>query len=125
MSDIRFTESHEWVRADGDEAVIGITDFAQRQLGDVIFVELPEVGRRVEQGRDAAVVESVKAASEVFAPLDGAVTEINPALTGDPALVNTAPEGEGWFFKMSLSNRGQLEGLMDRAAYGDFVAGLS
>ncbi|MEE4317569.1 MAG: glycine cleavage system protein GcvH [Erythrobacter sp.] len=119
-----FTDEHEWIDVDGDLATVGITDYAQGQLGDIVFVELPAVGTKVEKGKDAAVVESVKAASDVYAPIDGEVTETNGALEEDPALVNTAPEGEGWFFRMTIANAGQLEGLMDEAAYKDFVASL-
>jgi glycine cleavage system H protein len=119
-----FTDEHEWIDVDGDVATVGITDYAQGQLGDIVFVELPAVGTAVAKGKDAAVVESVKAASDVYAPIDGEVTEINPALEEDPALVNTAPEADGWFFKMTIGDAGQLEGLMDAAAYKDFVASL-
>ncbi|MDC8755302.1 glycine cleavage system protein GcvH [Erythrobacter sp. sf7] len=119
-----FTDEHEWIDVAGDVATVGITDYAQGQLGDIVFVELPAVGTTVEKGKDAAVVESVKAASDVYAPIDGEVTETNGALEDDPALVNTAPEGEGWFFKMTIADAGQLEGLMDEAAYKDFVASL-
>ena len=119
-----FTQDHEWIEVDGDTATVGITDYAQGQLGDIVFVELPEVGAMIEQGKDAAVVESVKAASDVYAPIDGEVTETNGALEEDPALVNTAPEGEGWFFKMTIADAGQLEGLMDEAAYKDFIESL-
>ncbi|OBV10174.1 glycine cleavage system protein GcvH [Erythrobacter dokdonensis] len=119
-----FTDEHEWIDVDGDVATVGITDYAQGQLGDIVFVELPAVGTKVEKGKDAAVVESVKAASDVYAPIDGEVTETNGALEEDPALVNTAPEGEGWFFRITIANAGQLEGLMDEAAYKDFVASL-
>lgn len=119
-----FTDEHEWIDVDGEVATVGITDYAQGQLGDIVFVELPAVGARIEQGKDAAVVESVKAASDVYAPITGEVTEINPALEEDPALVNSAPEGEGWFFRMTIADSGQLEGLMDAAAYKDFVASL-
>ncbi len=119
-----FTDEHEWIEVDGDVATVGITDYAQGQLGDIVFVELPAVGARIEQGKDAAVVESVKAASDVYAPITGEVTEINPALEEDPALVNSAPEGEGWFFRMTIADSGQLEGLMDASAYKDFVASL-
>jgi glycine cleavage system H protein len=125
MADLRFTKDHEWVRLDGDVATIGITAFAQDQLGDVVFVELPSVGKKVEQGKDAAVVESVKAASEVYAPLDGEVTEINDALTGDPALVNADPTGAAWFFKMRVTNKAQLDGLLDQAGYDSYVKGLA
>jgi glycine cleavage system H protein len=125
MADLRFTKDHEWVRLDGDVATIGITAFAQDQLGDVVFVELPAVGKKVEQGKDAAVVESVKAASEVYAPLDGEVTEINDALTGDPALVNADPTGAAWFFKMRVTNKAQLDGLLDQAGYDSYVKGLA
>jgi glycine cleavage system H protein len=119
-----FTDEHEWIDVDGEVATVGITDYAQGQLGDIVFVELPAVGARIEQGKDAAVVESVKAASDVYAPITGEVTEINPALEEDPALVNSAPEGEGWFFRMTIADSGQLEGLMDASAYKDFVASL-
>jgi glycine cleavage system H protein len=119
-----YTEDHEWIDVDGDAATVGITDYAQGQLGDVVFVELPESGRAVTKGGEAAVVESVKAASDVYAPVSGTVTEANPALTDDPALVNTAPESDGWFFKLTLSDASELDGLMDKAAYDAFVAGL-
>lgn len=119
-----FTKDHEWIEVDGTTATVGITDYAQGQLGDVVFVELPDVGRVVEAGKEAAVVESVKAASEVYAPVSGTVTEANGALADTPDLVNTAPEGEGWFFKLTLSNPGELEGLMDEGAYKAFVASL-
>ena len=117
-----FTKDHEWVRLDGDLAVIGITDYAQSQLGDVVYVELPEIGRRVEQGKEAAVVESVKAASEVYAPVSGEVVAVNEALAADPAKVNADPMGEGWFLKLRLADPKQLDGLMDEAAYQRFVA---
>lgn len=119
-----FTDEHEWIDVAGDIATVGITDYAQGQLGDIVFVELPAVGTAVEKGKDAAVVESVKAASDVYAPIDGEVTETNGALEEDPALVNTAPEGEGWFFKMTIADAAQLDGLMDETAYKDFVASL-
>jgi len=119
-----FTEDHEWIEVDGDTATVGITDYAQGQLGDIVFVELPGEGTAVEKGGEAAVVESVKAASDVYSPVSGTVTEGNPALEDDPALVNTAPEGEGWFFKLTIEDAGELDGLMDEGAYRDFVAGL-
>jgi glycine cleavage system H protein len=119
-----FTDEHEWIEVDGDVATVGITDYAQGQLGDIVFVELPAVGTAITKGKDAAVVESVKAASDVYAPIDGEVTETNGALEEDPALVNTAPEGEGWFFRMTIADAGQLEGLMDAAAYKAFVESL-
>jgi glycine cleavage system H protein len=120
---IQYTREHEWIRVDGDEATVGITDFAQGQLGDIVFVDLPQPGRRVSKGGEAAVVESVKAASDVYAPVSGEVTEANPAVADDPALVNTDPEGEGWFFKLRLSDPSELEGLMDAAAYKEFCEG--
>ncbi|ASG21212.1 MULTISPECIES: glycine cleavage system protein GcvH [Nitrospirillum] len=120
---IRFTEDHEWISLDGDVATVGITTFAQSQLGDVVFVEVPEAGRALTKGKDAAVVESVKAASEVFAPVDGTVVEGNQAVVEDPSLVNSDPQGAGWFFKMTLANPAQLDGLMDQAAYDAFVEG--
>lgn len=119
-----FTEDHEWIDVDGETATVGITDYAQGQLGDVVFVELPESGREVTKGGEAAVVESVKAASDVYAPVSGTITESNPALTDDPALVNTAPEAEGWFFKLTLADASELDGLMNKTAYDAFVAGL-
>ena len=121
MSTFRFTRDHEWVRLDGDLAVVGITDYAQSQLGDVVYVELPEIGHRVEKGKEAAVVESVKAASEVYAPVSGEVTEINDTLTAEPAKVNADPMGEGWFLKLRLTDLKELEGLLDEAAYQQFI----
>jgi len=121
MSAPRFTKDHEWVRLDGDLAIVGITDYAQSQLGDVVYVELPEIGRRVEQDKEAAVVESVKAASEVYAPVSGEVTEINEMLNADPAKVNADPMGEGWFLKLRIDNPAELEALMDQAAYQRFI----
>ena len=119
-----FTEEHEWIDVEGDTATVGITDYAQEQLGDIVFVELPDVGTIVEQGGDAAVVESVKAASDVYAPISGEVTEANSALEDDPALVNTSPEEDGWFFKLTISDKSELEGLMDEKTYTVFVEGL-
>jgi len=121
MSTFRFTRDHEWVRLDGDLAIVGITDYAQSQLGDVVYVELPEIGRRVEKGKEAAVVESVKAASEVYAPVSGEVAEINEALTADPAKVNADAMGEGWFFKLRLDDPRELDDLMDEAEYTRFA----
>lgn len=125
MSSVKYTEDHEWVRVDGDIATVGITDYAQEQLGDVVFVELPDAGRTVEKGGDAAVVESVKAASEIYAPVGGEITEANQAVADDPALVNSAPTGDGWFFKLKIANAGDLDGLMDEAAYKSYVEGLA
>jgi glycine cleavage system H protein len=124
MSDVRFTEDHEWIRREGDIAVIGISDYAQSQLGDVVYVELPAVGKKVEKGKEAAVVESVKAASEVFAPVTGEVVAVNDALSGEPGKVNADPMGDGWFIKIKLADPKQLDGLMDAAAYKSFVEGL-
>lgn len=124
MSEIRFTEQHEWVRLDGDVVTVGITRYATEQLGDVVYVELPEAGRKVGQGGEAAVVESVKAASEVYAPVAGEVTEANGELAAEPAKVNADPEGEGWFFKMKIADRGEFAKLMSEAQYADFVKGL-
>ena len=121
MSTFRFTRDHEWVRLDGDLAIVGITDYAQSQLGDVVYVELPEIGRRVEKGKEAAVVESVKAASEVYAPVSGEVAEINETLTGDPAKVNADAMGEGWFFKLRRVDPEELDDLMDEAEYARFA----
>lgn len=119
-----FSEDHEWIEVNGDVATVGITDYAQGQLGDVVYVETPEAGKTLSKGDDAAVVESVKAASDVYAPVDGNVTEGNDALADDPALVNSDPEGAGWFFKMTISNPSQLEEMMDGDAYKAFVDGL-
>ena len=116
-----YTEEHEWIRVEGDEATVGITDFAQGQLGDIVFVELPDSGRQLTKGGEAAVVESVKAASDVYSPVDGEVVESNSALSDDPSLANSDPEGEGWFFKLRLTNAAQLDGLMDADAYQAFV----
>lgn len=123
MAELRFTEEHEWVLVDGDVATCGISDYAQEQLGDVVFVELPESGRKVAKDDDCAVVESVKAASDVYAPLSGEIVEANPALEGDPSLVNSDAQGDGWFFKLKLSDPKELDGLMDEAAYAEFCKG--
>lgn len=119
-----FTDEHEWIDLEGYTATVGITDYAQGQLGDIVFVELPDVGAMVEKGKDAAVVESVKAASDVYAPLSGEVVEVNESLDDDPALVNSSPEEDGWFFKMTVSDKSELEGLMDDKAYKSFCDGL-
>ena len=116
-----YTKEHEWISVEGDTATVGITDFAQGQLGDIVFVEVPSAGAQVTQGGEAAVVESVKAASDVYAPVSGEVIEGNPALEDDPSLVNTAAESDGWFFKLRLSDSSQLEGLMDADAYKAFA----
>src|SRR5882724_5477764 len=112
-----YTADHEWLRIDGDVATIGVTDYAQSQLGDVVFVELPKVGRGLKKAEAAAVVESVKAASDVYAPLTGEVTEVNDALTAEPALVNSDAAGKAWFFKLKIADRSELDGMMDEAAY--------
>lgn len=119
-----FTEDHEWIEVDGDAATVGITDYAQGQLGDIVFVETPEEGKELAKGDDAAVVESVKAASDVYAPVSGVVIEGNSDLDDNPALVNEDPEGEGWFFKMTLTDPSELEALMDEAKYESFVSKL-
>jgi glycine cleavage system H protein len=119
-----FTKDHEWLRVDGGTATVGITDYAQNALGDVVFAELPAVGTVLTKGKEAAVVESVKAASDVYSPVSGTVTEANAALEEDPALVNSAPEGDGWFFKLTLADASELDGLMDEAAYKAWVATL-
>ena len=124
MSEIRYSKDHEWVKLDGDTATIGITHYAQEQLGDVVFVELPDIGKKVEQGKELATVESVKAASEVYAPISGEVVEVNSALTDAPATVNEDAQGKGWFAKVKVSDKGQLAGLMDEAAYKTVVEGL-
>ncbi len=119
-----FTDEHEWIDIEGDSATVGITDYAQEQLGDIVFVELPDVGAALDKGGDAAVVESVKAASDVYAPITGEVTEGNGALEDEPALVNTSPEEDGWFFRMTIGDTSELEGLMDDKAYKAFIDGL-
>ena len=119
-----FTEEHEWIEVDGDTATIGITDYAQGQLGDIVFVEVPSAGTNLARGKEAAVVESVKAASDVYSPVSGTVTEGNAALGDDPALVNSAPESDGWFFKLTMADKGELAGLMDEERYKAFVATL-
>ena len=121
MSETRFTKDHEWVRLEGGTATVGITDHAQQALGDIVFVELPEAGRAVEEGEAIAVVESVKAASDVYAPLGGTITEANAALADDPAKVNGEATGEGWFFRMTLTDPAAFEALMDEAAYQALV----
>ena len=121
---VYFTKEHEWIRVDGDTATVGISDHAQEALGDIVFAEVPEAGRRVSKGQEAAVVESVKAASDVYAPVSGEVTESNPAVADDPAIINRDPEGEGWFFKLKLSDPGELDGLMDEVAYREWVKTL-
>jgi len=124
MSETRYTDQHEWVQLDGSNATVGITKFAAEQLGDVVFVEVPDVGRKVNAGGEAAVVESVKAASEVYAPVGGEVTEGNAALADDPAKVNADPEGDGWFFKLKGVDAGEFGKLMTKAQYDEFVKGL-
>ena len=123
MSDLKYTEEHEWIRIDGDVGTVGISNFAQEQLGDVVFVELPEIGKSVAPGDEAAVIESVKAASELYAPVSGEVIEVNSALNDAPELVNSDPTGEGWFIKIRLTNADELQKLMDEAAYTAFAAG--
>lgn len=124
MAELRFTQDHEWIAVEGGTGTVGITDYAQGQLGDVVYVEVPEAGRSLRKGDAAATVESVKAASEVYAPVSGTVTEGNPALAGEPALVNSAAESAGWFFRLTLADPAELDGLMTRAQYDDFVKGL-
>jgi len=119
-----FTKEHEWIRVEGDQATVGISNHAQEQLGDIVFAEVPETGRRLSKGQEAAVVESVKAASDVYAPVSGEVIEGNQAVADDPALVNSDPEGDGWFFKLKLDNPGELDGMMDEGAYRDWVQTL-
>ncbi|MCB1602890.1 MAG: glycine cleavage system protein GcvH [Xanthomonadales bacterium] len=117
VTKIYFTDEHEWLAVDGGIATVGITNYAQEQLGDLVFVDLPETGRTVAKGDTAVVVESVKAASDVYAPVNGTITEVNEALASEPGLVNSAAQGDGWLWKMTLSDEGQLDGLMDEAAY--------
>jgi glycine cleavage system H protein len=124
MSETRYTDQHEWIRNDGGTATVGITKYAAEQLGDVVYVELPTPGKKLAAGGEAAVVESVKAASEVYTPASGEVTEANGALAAEPAKVNADPEGAGWFFKMKLANAGELSKLMTKDQYDKFVKGL-
>jgi glycine cleavage system H protein len=119
-----FTKEHEWVRVEGDTATIGISNHAQEALGDIVFAEVPEAGRTVSKGQEAAVVESVKAASDVYAPVSGEVLEGNQAVATDPSVINTDPEGQGWFFKLKLADPAELDGLMDEAAYREWVKTL-
>jgi glycine cleavage system H protein len=119
-----FTREHEWIRVEGDTATIGISNHAQEQLGDIVFAEVPEAGRHVSKGQEAAVVESVKAASDVYAPVSGEGVEGNQSVADDPALINSDPEGQGWFFKLKLDNRQELDGLMDEAAYREWIKTL-
>jgi len=123
MSDLKYTEEHEWIRIDGDVGTIGISNFAQEQLGDVVFVDLPDIGKIVVPGDEAAIIESVKAASELYTPVSGEIIEVNSALSEAPELVNSDPTGEGWFIKIRLSKADELQALMDEAAYAAFAAG--
>mgnify|MGYP006425563495 FL=1 len=124
MANVKFTEEHEWIDMDGDVGTVGISNYAQAQLGDVVFVEVPEVGATFNKGEEAAVVESVKAASEVYAPIDGEIVEANKALEDDPSMVNSDAQGNGWFYKIKVANVSELDDLMDEAAYKAFVAEL-
>ena len=124
MSDLKFSKDHEWLRVEGDTATIGISDYAQEQLGDVVYVELPEIGQKFSAGAQAAVVEAGKAASEIYAPASGEVVEVNNALDDNPALVNSDATGQGWFIKLNLDNTAELEALMDENSYQEFIAGL-
>ncbi|MBX6374359.1 MAG: glycine cleavage system protein GcvH [Acetobacteraceae bacterium] len=121
MAELRYTKDHEWVRMDGDTATVGISDHAQNALGDVVFVDLPEIGREVSAGEAVAVVESVKAASDVYAPVSGRIVEVNSALAEDPGLINREPTGEGWFFRIEPRDPAEIETLMDEAAYAAFL----
>ena len=125
MAVVKYSEEHEWISIEGDIGTVGITNYAQEQLGDVVFVDVPQVGRKIAKGQSVAVVESVKAASDIYSPVSGEVTEANGELANTPGDVNTEPMGKGWFFKVKLSNKGELEGLMDAKAYDEFVKGLS
>ena len=121
---VYFTKEHEWIRVEGDTATVGISDHAQEQLGDIVFAEVPEAGKRLAKGQEAAVVESVKAASDVYSPVSGEVIEGNSKVTDDPSIVNSDPEGEGWFFKLKLENASEVESLMDENAYRDWIKTL-
>lgn len=124
MTDVRYTKDHEWIRLDGDVATVGITDYAQSQLGDIVFVEVPDEEKSVSKGGEAAVVESVKAANEVYAPVSGTVIEGNATLGNEPDKMNSDPTGNGWLFKMTLSDVAELDDLMDQAAYDAYLAEL-
>ena len=124
MAVIKYTDEHEWISIEGDVGTIGISAYAQEQLGDVVFVDVPQAGRKVAKGESVAVVESVKAASDIYAPASGEVVEANAALADTPGDVNVEPMGKGWFFKMKLADKSELDGLMDQAAYDAFVKGL-
>lgn len=124
MSSRKYTDEHEWIDVDGDIGTVGISGYAQEQLGDIVFVDLPEPGRRLVQGDEAAVIESVKAASELYAPVDGEVVEANESLENEPGLANSDPTGAGWMIKMKIGNPSQLDGLMDEASYQQFVGSL-
>ena len=121
---VYFTKEHEWIRVEGDTATVGISDHAQEQLGDIVFAEVPEAGKRLSKGQEAAVVESVKAASDVYSPVSGEVIEGNSKVADDPSIVNSDPEGDGWFFKLKLHNPGEVDGLMDENAYRDWIKTL-
>ncbi|TDI60772.1 MAG: glycine cleavage system protein GcvH [Alphaproteobacteria bacterium] len=124
MSDIRYSEDHEWIILDGDVGTIGISDYAQGALGDVVFVEMPEIGASLDKGAEVGVIESVKAASEIYTPVSGEIVAVNEAVDGDPSLVNTDPLGEGWLFKIKLSKPEELNGLSNQDAYNKFLEGL-
>ena len=124
MSERKFSEEHEWIDIEGDVGTVGVTDYAQEQLGDIVFVDLPEAGKTLAKGDEVAVIESVKAASEIFAPVSGEIVEANDALADDPSLVNSDAQGAGWFFKIKIADASELEGLMDEAAYKSFVDSL-
>ena len=124
MADVKYSNEHEWIRVEGDVGTIGITNYAQEQLGDVVFVDVPQAGRKIAKGESVAVVESVKAASEIYAPVSGEVIESNAELANTPGDVNSEPMGKGWFFKMKLSDKSELDGLMDEKAYDAFVKSL-
>ena len=124
MARVGFTKEHEWVKMDGNVAICGITEYAQKALGDIVYVELPSPGKQIKKGEEAAVVESAKAASEVYAPIDGEVTAVNDNLSSQPGMVNKAPTGEGWFFKMKPTNVSQIDSLMDAVAYEKYIKEL-
>jgi glycine cleavage system H protein len=125
MQNRKYTDEHEWISMDGDIGTVGISEYAQVQLGDVVFVEVPEIGTEYKKGEEAAVVESVKAASEVYAPVDGEIVEVNNGLGEDPSLVNSDAEGRGWFYKIKVNNLSDLDGLMDGEAYQSFIKEMS